>query len=478
MRKGQKVVLLLLSYCIVSWLLRGEAWAPTPLLGPERVADLVPRDALEQPEATVAAAPRFTRPVEELLGVPEATAAEIAKSPTPPPNSWQGFLEKLRALERGERDKVRAVHWGDSELVADGTAGEIRRVLGERYGLGGLGFSLPMLPLPWYLRDHIRVREGIGVRVSSYVHGRKLEGSYGPGGVAFDVAPGTHAFTTFEHPVPGPCTFEVYFGDVPEPGAVGRVQVRGDGAIVLDAPAAASAGGVGSASGRADPCPREVALETTEANVRVFGWSIEYDRPGVVWSNTGVVAAQVTHLMHYAPGKLEAALAALRPDLVVLTFGLNIASFTTLPPASHRDDVRAVLARVRAALPEAACLVTGPYPVGQPTDDGINPESRNAAIIAREDRAAAEAEGCVFLDRYALAGGAPAARRWVAARPKLLSGDYVHLTVEGADRMGGAIAGLIVAAADRVPFDDGAFRLVRPEEEPRTAMTGAVGEGR
>ena len=120
MQKGQKVLLLVLLYCMLSWLARSLAWAPPPLLPPTQVAAMfTPR-----PDAEMAMTPRFTRPVEELISVPEASAAERS-SHKALPTSWEGVLDKLRALEAGKRDKVRAIQLGDSELVADGTAGDL-----------------------------------------------------------------------------------------------------------------------------------------------------------------------------------------------------------------------------------------------------------------------------------------------------------------------------------------------------------------
>ncbi len=459
MHKGQKVVLMVLAYCVVSWVGRGHGILPSPLLAPERVAEML-RPKAPEPTGKLAFAPRFSRPVEELIGVAEANAApqRAAVSPT----SWDGFIGKLRALERGERDKVRVIHLGDSELVADGTAGAIRRTLAARFGLGGLGFNLPMLPLPWYLREHLRHREGVGVKSYSYPHGKLVGGMYGPGGVAFDAAPGAHGWVVAEHPVAGPCTLTLFFARQPEGG---RVQVLGDGALLIDADTVGS-GGMGASRRAVERCPRELELVTRERQTRFYGWSIEYTEPGIVWSNLGVVSAQLMQLDHFAEGHLEEAMGALEPDLVVLSFGLNLAASSALPPPEYRFVVTDQLRRIRRGAKNAACLVTGPYPVGHPRKDtGHNPEARNAALISALQEEAAKAAGCSFLDRFTLAGGAPTASRWVASRPKLLSGDYCHLTVEGGERMGRALAAVILAAVDDEPVDANLFRLERALED-------------
>lgn len=454
MQKGQRVVLWLLAYCIVSWWGRELEIGPSPLIAPTRVAQLFLPEAAT-PQARLTHVPKFTRPMQDLISVPEATAAESQRD-VPLPTSWEGFVAKLRSLENRGVDKVRVIHLGDSELVADGTAGAIRRTLAERFGLGGLGFSLPILPLPWYMRENLTLREGVGVRAFSYPHGRLHGGMYGPGGVAFDAAPGSHGWVVAKHPVPGPCRIELFYSHQPKGG---QIQVEGDGKRVLEV-STVGTWGLGSSISRADPCPSELEITTTKRQTRFYGWSIEYEVPGIVWSNLGVVSAQIPQLDHFAEGHLAQAMGALQPDLVVMTFGLNIAASPSLPPAQYRFVVQEQIERIREGTPNAACMVTSPYPVGHArTDTGHNPESRNAALISEAQRLAADATGCVFVDRFSLAGGRGTAARWVAARPKLLSGDYHHLTVEGGERMGKAIAEVILAAVDEREANGQLFEL-------------------
>ncbi len=457
MWKGQKVVLWVLVYCVASWWGRGLDFAPSPLVAPSRVAELFDLSG-PAPRKHLAAAPKFTRATQELISVP---ATLEAKQDAPAPSSWDGFIMKLRALEDGRREKVRVIQLGDSELVADGTAGALRRVLADRFGLGGLGFSLPMLPLPWYFREHLTLREGVGVKAFSYPHGRLHGGMYGPGGVAFDAAPGAHAWVVAKHPVRGGCSIQLFFSYQPKGG---RIQIVGDGKRVFETSTVGS-WGLGTARESVDPCPKRLELTTSKRQTRFFGWSIEYANRGIVWSNLGVVSAQISQLDHYADGHLEQALGALAPDLVVMTFGLNIAASATLPPAQYRFVVQEQIMRIREGASDAACLVTGPYPVGHARKDtGHNPESRNAKIISDRQREAAIAAGCAFIDRFSLSGGAGAAARWVGARPKLLSGDYHHLTVEGGERMGRAMAAVIVAAVDEQAIRPEVFRLEQSED--------------
>jgi lysophospholipase L1-like esterase len=435
-RKGITVFLFVALYAAIGWAVRGSLpWAP--LLRPEHVAALAGGWRSPARAAADAQAPAETV---------AALALPPAQPGAAPAAGWDGFLGKLRALEAGRRNKVRVAHLGDSELFGDGPSGEIRTRLAERFGLGGLGFTLALKPTPHYLREHWRHQDVQGsVLASSYVHGKLVDGAYGPGGVAFELAAGSGARVGMDHPVGEGCTAKLFFARMPNAGVL---VLEADRQPLAEVDASGPALELGVASFARQRCPSELGLVAARAPVRVYGWSIEYERPGIVWSSLGMIAAELRYLGHYDPDQLVAALAALEPDLLVLSFGLNLAASPQHPPPTYEAEVEAVLRRLRAGLPEAACLVTGPYPVGQVRGPTIHAEGRSTEMVSDAQRAAAEAAGCAFVDRFRLAGGWRAAHEWFVARPRILGGDYVHLTNEGARRMGDALAGLVLAGVD------------------------------
>jgi lysophospholipase L1-like esterase len=428
--KGATVFLLLALYALVALCVE-LPWGP--FVRREHVAGLL-GGWREREQPTVEPPPAVAA-----IEVPPAAAT------TTDARGWPGFLVKLRELEAGRRDKVRVAHLGDSELFGDGPTAEIRARLGERFGLGGLGFSLVLKPTPHYLRDGWRHQDPAGgVKASSYVHGTLADGAYGPGGVAFDFAAGGRARVGLDHRTSGACTARLFFARQPGGGAI---EVEADGSPLESVDTAAAQVELGTASFARTACPRTLEV-VSRGLTRVYGWSIEYERAGIVWSSLGMVAGELRHFAHYQPEQLVAALGALEPDLVVFGFGLNLAASPQHPPPSYQAEIEAVLRTLRQGLPRAACLVTGPYPVGQVRGGSIHAEGKSTEAVTDAQRAAAAAVDCAFVDRFRLAGGWRAAHEWFVARPRLLGGDYVHLTNEGARRMGGALAGLVLAGVD------------------------------
>ena len=70
--------------------------------------------------------------------------------------------------------------------------------------------------------------------------------------------------------------------------------------------------------------------------------------------------------------------------------------------------------------------------------------SPSLPILTRQQRQAAAEAGCAFLDREQLAGGPKAALKWLEAKPRILSGDYTHLTTVGAEKVGREMAKILI----------------------------------
>jgi GDSL-like Lipase/Acylhydrolase family len=453
MRKGAQVIALLLAYSVATWWLQGHVWIPGTLLTPQAARPLWrPLAGLSPPSRASAVA---VMPTATPLAVPSASTSD---DQPPSPGSWQGFVAKLNQLRAGRRDKVRLLHLGDSEVVGDGPTRIVRQQLAARFGSGGPGFGAAMAPVRWYQLAGWQHRQGQGANASSYPLGQPAGaapggGRYGPGGVAFELQAGGQGAVVLDHGYRGACTLRFHYDRRVDGGTI---ELTADRELI----ATLSTAGEPQLSVEVierSACPRNLSLRTSGGYTRVYGWTVEYAEPGVTYSTVGVVGAQLRHLMHYEPGHLVASLKAHRPDLIVLGFGLNLASMSVPPPPSYDEDIAGVLATIRQGLPDAACMLVGPYPVGKP--EGSHPEARNAARVTASQRRAAEQAGCAFIDRFHDAGGAPTAGRWRSTYPRILSGDYRHLTHHGSERMGQALAAALLHAADGTKVEPALFAL-------------------
>lgn len=451
MHKGIRVLLMAAGYFAFSFVAY-QLFGPPELDGATIAGALVPRVVGDQEAPAVEIGATDRSLLAKALQLPSERAV------APVPDDWQRFLGRLRQLKAGQRDKIRVLHLGDSELAGDGTSGEMRRTLAERFGDGGPGFSLAMAARPWYVRDGFQHRPAGDFDALSYPFGQLSSGMYGPGGIAFDGVGGARARVSID-PIEGACTLSFFYGYLPSGG---EVKLYVDGSHVATVVTHREQPGVGMHRQRLETCPRDVELRVAGGRTRVYGWGVENDRPGIVWSSLGVVAARLPHLSHYDAGHLVASLRSLEPDLVVMTFGLNLAAQENPPTADYAQQAEASLRRLRDGLGNVPCLVTGPYPVGHWVGGRYERDTHHVEQVARGQRKAAEAAGCAFIDRFALFGGAAAVQRWLNQRPRIISGDFLHLTAEGSRRMGRSLAGVILASFDADTDPSG--ELQRPTE--------------
>ncbi|MDM4763582.1 SGNH/GDSL hydrolase family protein [Galbitalea sp. SE-J8] len=119
-----------------------------------------------------------------------------------------------------------------------------------------------------------------------------------------------------------------------------------------------------------------------------------------------------------------------RPDIVVVTMGLNDNFAYPLTPAAIREQIGRDLRRIRSALPDARLIVVEPFWY---TDE--RPES--VPVIIGWVRAAAAAVGADWV---------PGASRWIEGRPEWMASDGLHPNDAGyaelARRMDAALAAL------------------------------------
>jgi lysophospholipase L1-like esterase len=122
---------------------------------------------------------------------------------------------------------------------------------------------------------------------------------------------------------------------------------------------------------------------------------------------------------------------------------LNLTGHGARIPRSEGEQLQRVMAELRTRRPDTACLVMSPYPVLVDVDGTLAP-SGSTRQLAAVQRRAARAAGCLFLDREQLMGGPDVALHWLNRKPRYLSGDYVHLTPEGASFVSRSVSRLLL----------------------------------
>ncbi len=346
-----------------------------------------------------------------------------------PPKSLDAFY---RALSRTEatQDVTRILHYGDSPVTADSITADMRSLLQQQFGDAGHGFILIAKPWAWYGHRGVDVR-GSGWRIEPASQSRARDGVHGLGGVNFRGETGASSRIHLDSPHN---RIEVSF--LRQPGG-GTFTIKAGGQLVgevnTDGPDKRS-------DWAALPLPagtQDVTLVVTSGSVRLFGASFTKDAPGLIYNSLGLNGGQVQVVVRYFDQDQWAAeLKHERPDLVIINYGTNESIFPSYIDTSYRGELRQVIGRVKAAVPNASVLVMSPMDRGQRDDSGQIVTVPILPRIVEMQREAAANAGCAFFNTFEAMGGAGTMAEWYAAQPRLVSADFTHPLPGGARKIG------------------------------------------
>jgi lysophospholipase L1-like esterase len=361
------------------------------------------------------------------------------------------FFAALRTLERSPSPAeaspkvVTILHYGDSPTTADLITGDVRALLQARFGNAGHGFLLTAKPWAWYQHRDVEIDDQ-GWHISTAV-GKNREEVYGLGGASFEGEPTASTRITLKEGEkngeknaekdgeknPAQTSLEVSYLARPDGGTL---SVLANGAA-LDSFSTASAPGE-------PPHPawhkvtlpagtKTVELKPASGSVRLFGENFETGRRGTVYDSLGLNGASTSVLSNgFNAAAWTAELQHEAPALVILNYGTNESSYGAYVDKQYEGTLRTAIARIRAAVPNAAILVMSPMDRGRRSGvDQIDTYDTIPRIVAIQRRVAADLH-CAFFDTFDAMGGDGTMARWYAAHPRLVSGDLIHPTPQGA----------------------------------------------
>lgn len=341
-----------------------------------------------------------------------------------------GFFESLARADAGiEGSVVRVMHWGDSSIGIDGIPGAIRRRMQNRFGDAGHGFHLMAPPNTSYRHREVDFSHNDAWKKCFIIHKCRSDGHYGLGGTTYSSwGGGQSSFAPHPERSSGKVSrFQLFYAGQPEGGHI-RVQVDDGEKVILETAADTLDDRVWSV--QVPDGPHELTVRAVgEGQVRVYGVAMERPGPGVVWDSAALVGAFTNRMMEFDEEHLANQLKQRGTELVVFTFGGND-MIRKMKMSTYADEYRAVIGRVKAAKPDAACIVMAPLDHGERQGAQIVSKDVVPRMVAAQ-REAAKDSGCAFFDTFEAMGGKGSAGRWYQRKPRLMSGDLGHATASG-----------------------------------------------
>ncbi|MEE2758139.1 MAG: hypothetical protein VYA30_15885 [Myxococcota bacterium] len=360
-------------------------------------------------------------------------ATDEVHSAPQPPHKLQAFFDRIDEAKRPGGRPVHVVQLGDSEIASDAVTMTARELAASKYGDGGPGFVLAMKPWPSYSRSKILHSKPEKFRVRSFPRREIKDGHYGPGGVGFEPRGGYSRFISLRSEIVGkPCVVTFHYLQQPKGS---KVSIVAGGNVVAEV----STEGTKSASQHLvelASCSKSLGFRMMGGGrLRVFGWQVHTKSGGMSWTSIGVNGARYSHLNNYADGTFAQSLQAIKPDLLIFGFGLNVTSYPHGLNKNYEARIQTVFDGLKPLITKTLCILLGHYPVAAKLTGrwGVSPTLYKVLEIQKRQ---AKRHGCVFVDRFTRLGGAKVLSKWRRGRPRILSADNVHLTREGSRQMG------------------------------------------
>jgi len=349
-----------------------------------------------------------------------------------PSHSLDHFYAALQRTETRRPGAItRIVHYGDSPTTADLITGDTRKLMQSRFGDAGHGFCLLAKPWAWYGHNGVEISSS-GWSIDAATTAKLKDGSYGLGGVSFRGEVGAHTDLVLKDP--NHTQLEVSYMRQPGGGAF-QVSAQGKplGSVETRGPAVEP----GYATFDLPPGSRHFEIKVTRGQVRAFGVNFEKQAAGVQYDSLGLNGAYVSVLARMFDARhWGEELRHLRPDLVIINYGTNESAYASFVDQSYAKELKEIVRRVRAALPESSILLMSPMDRGTREIGGeIGTMPTIPRLVTIQQRVAMET-GCGFFNTYLAMGGPGTMGQWYQAEPRLVGGDFIHPMPAGAKIVG------------------------------------------
>jgi lysophospholipase L1-like esterase len=346
--------------------------------------------------------------------------------------SMDGFYAALTSAETGKGTRpARVSFYGDSVSATDALPGRLRARLQDVFGDGGPGFIHAVQPHKFNHSEAVDRRSTGSWRSWNIALVKVPDSLYGVGNAT---AQGSGSIS-FSSKTPSKKISHVDLYYLAQPGGGTAELTVGESKTTIDTEAAAKAARFQSLTVPEGAYKVDVAAK---GKVRLFGVSLERDA-GIVVDNMALVSCTAKTMLENMADHWKNQLAHREADLIVIMLGTNEAQWLAgaSAMAEYEKTWEQLLAPVRAARPQASCLVMSPLDQAEAKDDKIVSRRGVPKMVAAQ-RKAAQAAGCAYWDTFTWMGGSGAAITW--NRRGLLGSDFAHMSRKGTAKVADGLA--------------------------------------
>jgi D-alanyl-lipoteichoic acid acyltransferase DltB (MBOAT superfamily) len=348
------------------------------------------------------------------------------------------FLDSLS----GSKGQVRVMYYGDSQVEGDRITFYLRQLLREGRRGTGPGLFLPVMPVMYTKSIWIRSSANWErYNYLSYKSGKLSHNNLGPFMTICRYLP--EGITA---PVPQKADIRIRPSNYSDTAAATyeimrifyslkkekvNISITGDYLLFKDTLRTGSA----IHELTCDLKNSKEVLVEFEGRVSpdIYGISIE-SREGVIVDNLPQRGSAGLEFTMVNRDNLEDLYSMLKPDLIILHYGLNIVKNVKSDYTYYKRGLIRQLTVLKEMAPSTPVLLIGVTDMAQGEVDSIRSYANIPSIVKAQKEAAMET-GAAFWDSYSAMGGSRSIVNWAGKKPPLAQNDYVHFTYPGADTL-------------------------------------------
>lgn len=330
-------------------------------------------------------------------------------------DTWTMLTQKLFQSKMSSDFTI--VHIGDSHIQADGNTGTTRKLFQQEYGDAGRGLVIPFKlagtnePRDYAITSPARFRKAVLLR-------RPWAVDMGFTGIALHPESDNFSFNVSSQ---SPCGYFTVLGK-------GDFNVTSVTSGEENIPFQTEKTKNGVQVSLQKDC-KEFTVSLTGDDADIYGFDLRNDNNGVIYhaiGNNGATFASYNGIPDFGES-----IAALSPDLVIISLGTNEA-FGNINATGFTNNIASLVKKIRQASPGVKILLVTPSECQKSVSNGRSRSyqiNRNVAEIRNLIMAYGRKNHIPVYDFYTVAGGEGASNHWLDE--KLLSSDRIHRTWAG-----------------------------------------------
>jgi alginate O-acetyltransferase complex protein AlgI len=363
----------------------------------------------------------------------------ISPSLTSERDPMEAFFDSLNY----SKGQIRILYYGDSQIEYDRVTSYLRRSMRKNHGGTGPGLFLPVMPVTYTRSFYVRASSNWKrYNYLSYKNGEIRHNDFGPF-MAFcrympDGQTSTGRIKSWIRIIPSALAektetkyefLRIFYRNTLDNVAI---DIKADNNHVLTDTL--------RVSNRITEfiCPlfnsKNILIDFSgKTSPDIYGISIE-SKTGIIVDNIPQRGSAGLEFTMVDKQNLQDSYKFLKPDLIVLHYGLNLATNIRKDYSYYQRGLSRQLKLLKEISPGTGIIVVGLTDMAYQDGDIIK-SYPNIPKIINAQRTAAEESGAVFWDARKAMGGKSTIIKWFGMNPPLAKKDYVHLTDQGADTL-------------------------------------------